>query len=340
MPYSYPNTIPAVAKNWTAEEQKKCIGAANAVLKSGGSEASAIFACIHAAGKSKQDAIFEANFSLLNMRKQKKGRKRAIKPPPPVNLRPFQLSYLKELREMVKYLHKLMAELVYSRLASMLHQAGTARPDHMDDYVDDIKEMTSNLRNAFYKTYGDEKRANIIFGAAAKAEAGNRKYFTKLNEKMIGVDIARAEPWMKQEMKGFVTQNMNLVKEMTDNAIARTEKLVLQGAQQGWRHEELAKELMDKESIDDNKAKLIARDQISKFNAALTENRMREAGIGKYEWSTAGDERVRDTHKANEGKIFSWDDPPAETGHPGEDINCRCVAIPVLTEESTGVEEQ
>lgn len=51
MPYSYPNNIPSPAKNWPAEEQKKCVKAANAVLSSGGSEQNAIFACINAAGR-------------------------------------------------------------------------------------------------------------------------------------------------------------------------------------------------------------------------------------------------------------------------------------------------
>ena len=51
MPYSFPNNIPRPAKNWTEEEQKKCIAAANAVLQDDGSEQQAIFACIRAAGK-------------------------------------------------------------------------------------------------------------------------------------------------------------------------------------------------------------------------------------------------------------------------------------------------
>ena len=54
MPYSYPNNIPKVAKNWTPSEQKKCTKAAQAVLDKGGSEQDAIFACIHAADKSKK----------------------------------------------------------------------------------------------------------------------------------------------------------------------------------------------------------------------------------------------------------------------------------------------
>ena len=46
-----------------------------------------------------------------------------------------------------------------------------------------------------------------------------------------------------------------------------------------------------------------------------------------YVWRTRRDEKVRKTHRMNDGRIFSWDDPP-ETGHPGEAENCRCEAIP------------
>lgn len=54
MPYSK-NNIPKVAKNWTEEEQTKCIAAANSILNNNGKEEEAIFACINAAGKSKKD---------------------------------------------------------------------------------------------------------------------------------------------------------------------------------------------------------------------------------------------------------------------------------------------
>ena len=42
-----------------------------------------------------------------------------------------------------------------------------------------------------------------------------------------------------------------------------------------------------------------------------------------YIWRTRGDGRVRASHAANNGRIFSWDNPPP-MGHPGEDYNCRC----------------
>jgi len=46
-----------------------------------------------------------------------------------------------------------------------------------------------------------------------------------------------------------------------------------------------------------------------------------------YIWRTRGDEKVRPSHAANDGKVFAWDSPPP-TGHPGEDYGCRCTAEP------------
>lgn len=74
----------------------------------------------------------------------------------------------------------------------------------------------------------------------------------------------------------------------------------------------------------------LARDQTSKMVGNLSEIRQTAAGVLEYQWESSRDERVRPTHVANNGRRFSWAVPPPETGHPGEDIQCRCVALPVL----------
>jgi SPP1 gp7 family putative phage head morphogenesis protein len=53
----------------------------------------------------------------------------------------------------------------------------------------------------------------------------------------------------------------------------------------------------------------------------------------QYVWRTRGDAKVRPEHAANEGRLFSWGDPPA-TGHPGEAHNCRCEAVPYIPGET------
>jgi HK97 family phage prohead protease len=59
---------PSVAKNWTDEEKEKCVKAANAVLEDGGTDEEAIFACIHAAGKSEESGIMSKNSGSLEKR--------------------------------------------------------------------------------------------------------------------------------------------------------------------------------------------------------------------------------------------------------------------------------
>ena len=92
-----------------------------------------------------------------------------------------------------------------------------------------------------------------------------------------------------------------------------------------------------------NQAKLLARDQTSKINSAITQARNEELGVKEYIWRTAGDSRVvgapgglwtrpnrvHGNHYERDGKVFRWDEPPFD-GHPGYAINCRCVADPII----------
>lgn len=96
--------------------------------------------------------------------------------------------------------------------------------------------------------------------------------------------------------------------------------------------EELKARLLERGDVSDSRAELIARDQCLKLNGALTQTRQENAGISSYTWSTSNDERVREEHRALEGQVFDWNSPP-EVGHPGEDYQCRCVALPVIDEQ-------
>jgi SPP1 gp7 family putative phage head morphogenesis protein len=97
----------------------------------------------------------------------------------------------------------------------------------------------------------------------------------------------------------------------------------------GLRVEVLREQIMERFDVGRSRADLIARDQTLKLNGQINRNRQKEIGIDRYEWSTSRDSRVRKTHK-HDGKIFSWDDPPDPPGvHPGQDYQCRCIAIPV-----------
>jgi len=77
------------------------------------------------------------------------------------------------------------------------------------------------------------------------------------------------------------------------------------------------------------RAKSFSLGQLIDVQASYDTARNRAENEKLYVWVTRGDDRVRPSHAENNGKIFSWDDPPT-TGHPGEDFGCRCVARPLL----------
>lgn len=75
----------------------------------------------------------------------------------------------------------------------------------------------------------------------------------------------------------------------------------------------------------DNLARLFARDQMARFNKALTLGTFTSAGVTKVKWVTSHDARVRDTHRALDGKVFDINNLPDEV----DDYNCRCGLVPV-----------
>ena len=69
----------------------------------------------------------------------------------------------------------------------------------------------------------------------------------------------------------------------------------------------------------------------------MIKDRAVNTGHTRYIWQTAGDQRVRDTHRVLNGKIFDFNNPPiidelGNRGNPGEDYQCRCIARIILSE--------
>lgn len=91
----------------------------------------------------------------------------------------------------------------------------------------------------------------------------------------------------------------------------------------------------------DNLSRLFARDQMQRFNKALTLSTFTDAGVTKVKWVTCQDGRVRKRsyidkngvfHRAHtelNGQIFGIKNLPVEI----DDYNCRCGLVPVEWED-------
>jgi len=136
--------------------------------------------------------------------------------------------------------------------------------------------------------------------------------------------------------------NMKLwIKGWTEKEIRKLRKDMEATVFAGNRYESAVKTIQKSYGVSQNKAKFLARQETNLLMAKFKETRYQDAGIMEYKWGcVAGSKNhpVRPWHKALEGKIFRWDNPPITTkpgeavrrNNPGQDYNCRCFARPIL----------
>lgn len=162
------------------------------------------------------------------------------------------------------------------------------------------------------------------------------KQFTTSIPKNLAVPMVLT-PNIREAIADDYTHNMNLyIKDWFDKEIIKLREIVEGSVKLGYRADHMQHILEAQFGVADRKASFLARQETSLLISKYRETRYKEAGLNEYKWSTSDDQRVRHDHKELDGKIFSWDHPPItdkSTGarnNPGEDFNCRCVAIPII----------
>lgn len=208
--------------------------------------------------------------------------------------------------------------------------------------------------------WGQRVRLRDVLGPVAQQVATRNK--RDLNEQVgsvLGIRLELSEPWLTPLINRWTAQNADLIVNVTDTFANRIQRTVRDAVEKGVRASELedriADELMDEESIPwmsiEYRARLIARDQVSKLNADITEERQRDIGVERYTWSTSHDDRVRESHKERDGLVFRWDEdiepqlldyglePDEIDGHPGTPIQCRCSARALFSDVLEGLPE-
>ena len=157
----------------------------------------------------------------------------------------------------------------------------------------------------------------------------NGRELDRVFQRTLGVGIPASEPYLDDFIAAATRENVRRVTSLLSSQFVEAEGVILSGFRRGLRFEEIASTLQERFSIVENRARLIARDQVASLNGELNRLRQTNLGVTSYTWRASGDDRVRDTHEAFDGQVFTWAEGSPE-GHPGEPINCRCIAEPVL----------
>lgn len=288
------------------------------------------------------------------------GRRRRLRRPPAwLHPRQIERSYAAELDRLAREFVRQVRETIIPGLPAIEDQArlelGHLDSRRADAWFDRVAPLLEAL-----KIGATGRDATVDAGAidvGQKTSQWNDKEWQKILRKTVGVGLLASEPGLRDQLRLFVQTNANLITKLQADKISEIQGVIERGFAQGLRHTEVAKEVMAKAKTTVTRARLIARDQVSKLNGNLTHTRQVAAGIEHYIWQTAEDVRVRPSHAVMDGKLARWDDATlyadvsdptnwkSRSGlsavelHPGEDILCRCFAEPFIQELADDQEE-
>lgn len=262
---------------------------------------------------------------------------------PPI-LHPISLErrYTRDLFKSFTLLFDLQRERLEPQLSQLFRAAGRElESQRFDAFPDDLAAIIAGIEVEFGRKLTQNEVSNLAKAHGRTVADWNRNQNDKVHRQVLKVDVFRSEPNLAAVLDTFAEENVRLISSLSQKHLAGVQSIVTQGVRQGFTVAEIQKRLSSLVGKTEANLRLIARDQTSKLNGQLTRLRQQDAGIKRYKWRTSRDERVRHTHRVKEGVIFSWDDPPTDTGHPGEDYQCRCYAEPIFedlfAEDPSGV---
>lgn len=134
--------------------------------------------------------------------------------------------------------------------------------------------------------------------------------------------------------QAVIGENVNLIKSIAAKHLSDVETMVMKSVQTGRDLGTLTKSLQESYGVTKRRAALIARTQNNMATATLTRVRQKEVGITTAKWlHSAGGKHPRHEHVAFSGKTYDVQKGAFLEGKwtwPGQEINCRCVSVPVV----------
>lgn len=248
----------------------------------------------------------------------------------------LEAEYAARLVERTKMVRWAIAPLV-SALPSLYTEMAAATGQRMDAPRSAVAVRQAQARLAQATKRNPPER---VVRAAAKrvddyAAAGLRRQVAA----GTGVEPPRGMnvPGLNQIMDEFAARNVQLITNIDDRAMFDVSMIVQNGVGGAKRVEDIAGEIQKALGVSEQRARLIARDQVGKLYGQINAARQQALGIKKFTWRTVGDEAVRTEHDRLNGTVHRWDNPPDDGKFgpvlPGEAIQCRCSGEPVIDDD-------
>lgn len=182
-----------------------------------------------------------------------------------------------------------------------------------------------------------ERVARQMIGAVDDSDRNSWRALGNAVSIQLHRDLERAP--IGERVRELMGLQVDLITSIPTRAAQRVHELTIEALESSARAKEAAAEIAQSANVTASRALLIARTETSRTATVLLQARAESIGSTHYRWRTAEDGDVRPGHRAMEGRICEWANPPAvnENGqvmrhHPGSIWNCRCWAEPIISD--------
>lgn len=262
------------------------------------------------------------------------------KAPVPQGTENLEREYFRLLRKYQLAYRKLLTEELELQLPALREQAKRDLPEgvRFDDFGDDFKRIFDRVTRRLSAIFPTETLKRWATAMVVGVSSLSKRNLDRTFKQMIDADpVFTEEGQLGPYLSNRVSENVALIQSIPLERLQNFQNLLVREVTAGTPVRDLMKQVRTEFQKTKNRAELLARDQVGKLNAEINQFRLKKLGVKRYIWRTVGDERVRSRHREVNGKTFSWDDPPSvgvngQRVHPGQDIQCRCFAEPVLDE--------
>lgn len=205
------------------------------------------------------------------------------------------------------------------------------------------------LRTGFVDTFGDDPLGWMTLGTAG---AAIEVHFTTQAAHKVGAAFDRMAPRLQRVTREIATlqgispvdqgiadvaatarnANIELVEKAARDYAADVRAVFEDPENYDLAPSALRELLVARGNASIARADLIARDQVLKFAGQMNKIRQLNAGVEEYTWSGVMDVRERPSHVALEGNRYKWGESTPIGYEPGQDYQCRCIAIAWVSE--------
>ncbi|QEO57571.1 phage minor head protein [Francisella marina] len=244
----------------------------------------------------------------------------------------------RELAKLVEF----MLDTVYKRFVNQGLSKTTQKEENEFSTVEDAyssswQRKAKDISKKLDKQFNDKRLKDAVTKILSKANNYNYAQLSKTAES-IGVTSAVTLAQMKanKKFKALLDETLLFVKQQKEEAINYFTNNTLLMMNRGSSVDQILQEFKDKAGANKNKAKFLARNQLSNFNAVMNRTRLETLGITKVIWKATMDgERTRESHQDRHNKIFDitkgcYSSKDGKYLIPAASYNCRCVARIVL----------